>query len=67
MELLFTQAVPEDAEALCELFLRYSRELENYEMEYTLIEPTLLGSIQSRIKSRVTLAAVARNPLSTPV
>lgn len=61
MELVFTQAVLEDAEALCELFLRYSRELENYEMEYTLIEPTLLGSIQSRIKSRVTLAAVARD------
>lgn len=61
MELVFTQAAPEDAQALCELFLRYSRELENYEMEYTLIEPTLFGSIQSRIKSRMTLAAVAKD------
>ena len=61
MELIFTQAAPEDAEQLCELFLRYSRELENYEMEYTLIEPTLLNTIQSRIKSRMTLAAVARD------
>ena len=61
MELVFAQAAPEDAQALCELFLRYSRELENYEMEYTLIEPTLLGSIQSRIKSRMTLAAAAKD------
>ena len=61
MGLVFTQAVPEDAQALCELFLRYSRELENYEMEYTLIEPTLLASVQSRIKSRMTLAAVAKD------
>ena len=61
MELIFTQAAPEDAQALCELFLRYSRELENYEMEYTLIEPTLLSTIQGRIKSRMTLAAVAKD------
>ena len=61
MELTFTQALPEDAEQLCELFLRYSRELENYEMEYTLIESTLPGAIQSRIKSRMTLAAVAKD------
>lgn len=61
MELIFTQAAPEDAEQLCELFLRYSRELENYEMEYTLIESSLLTTIQSRIKSRMTLAAVAKD------
>ena len=61
MDLIFTQAAPEDAEQLCELFLRYSRELENYEMEYTLIEPTLLTTIHSRIKSRMTLAAVAKD------
>ncbi len=61
MELIFTQAIPEDAEQLCDLFLRYSRELEQYEMEYTLIESTLPASIQSRIKSRMTLAAVAKD------
>lgn len=61
MELTFTQALPEDAEALCRLFLCYSRELENYEMEYTLIESGLLSTIQSKIKSRMTLAAVAKD------
>ena len=61
MELVFAQAAPEDAEQLCGLFLRYSRELENYEMEYSLIESTLPGAIQSRIKSRMTLAAVAKD------
>ena len=61
MDLIFTRAAPEDAEQLCELFLRYSRELENYEMEYTLIEPTLLTTIHSRIKSRMTLAAAAKD------
>lgn len=66
MELIVTQAVPEDAEALCELFIRYIRELENYEMEYSLIESTLLTTIQSRIKSRMTLAAVAKDG-ETPV
>ncbi len=61
MELTFTQALPEDAEALSELFIRYVRELEPFEMEYSLIESTLLSAIQSRIKSRVTLAAVAKD------
>ena len=60
MELHVTQATLEDAEALSGLFLRYIRELENYEMEYTLMESTLLSTIQSRIKSRMTLAAVAK-------
>lgn len=60
MELHVTQATLEDAEALSGLFLRYIRELENYEMEYTLTESTLLSTIQSRIKSRMTLAAVAK-------
>ena len=61
MELIFAQALADDAEQLCELFIRYSRELENYEMEYTLIESSLLSTIQSRIKSRVALAAVAKD------
>ena len=61
MELIFSQALPNDADQLCELFVRYSRELEHYEMEYTLIESTLLSAIQSRIKSRMTLAAVAKD------
>lgn len=60
MEIIFTQALPEDAAQLCELFLRYSRELEQYEMEYTLIDSTLLSSIQSRIKSRMAFVAVAK-------
>ena len=61
MDLIFTPALPDDAQQLCELFVRYSRELEEYEMEYTLLESTLLSTIQSRIKSRVTLAAVAKD------
>lgn len=61
MELIITQAAPEDAEALSALFLRYIRELENYEMEYSLIESTLLTTILSRIKSRMTFAAVAKD------
>ena len=61
MELTLSPALPEDAEQLCALFIRYSRELENYEMECSLIETSLLSSIQSRIKSRVTLAAVAKD------
>jgi len=61
MELIFSQALPDDADQLCDLFVRYSRELEQYEMEYTLIESTLPSAIQSRIKSRMTLAAVAKD------
>jgi len=61
MEITYTQASMEDAEALKELFVAYSRELEQYEMEYTLVEDTLLTTIQSRIRSRMALAAVAKD------
>ena len=61
MELIFSTALPEDAQQLCELYLRYSRELEQCGMEYDLVESTLLGSIQTRIKFRMTLAAVAKD------
>lgn len=61
MELTFVEASMEDAQALRELFVAYSRELEQYEMAYTLVEDTLLTTIQSRIRSRMTLAAVAKD------
>lgn len=61
MKLLFDHARPEDAEQLCSLFLRYSRDLEQYEMAYTLDEEHVLAAVQGRIKSRVSLAAVVRD------
>ena len=61
MELKLMQAAAEDAPALSELFVRYVRELENYEMAYTLDEESVLGAMQGRIRSRVTLAAVAKD------
>ncbi len=61
MALKLMQAVAEDAPALSELFVRYVRELENYEMAYTLEEESVLSAMQGRIRSRVTLAAVAKD------
>ena len=61
MELIFDHARPEDVDALTELFIAYSRELEQYEMAYTLQEATLPASILSRIRSKMALAAVARD------
>lgn len=61
MALTLTHALPGDAEALSALFVRYIRELENYEMAYKLEEENLLSAMQGRIRSRVTLAAVAKD------
>ena len=54
------QAALEDAQELSELFVDYSRELEQYEMAYSLMEETVLPMLQSRIKSKLALVAVAR-------
>ena len=50
----------DDAQELSELFVRYSRELERYEMAYDLVEESVLPTLQSRIKSKLALVAVAR-------
>ena len=61
MELTFTQASAEDAAELSELFIRYSHELENYEMAYTLDEVSVSASMAGRIRSRLSLAAIAKD------
>ncbi len=61
MALTLSQALPEDAEALCALFVRYIDELKRYEMAYDLEADSLLGAMQGRIRSRMTLAAVAKD------
>lgn len=60
MEIKIEQAQIEDAQSLSQLFLRYSKELEQYEMAYSLIEESVLVAMQSRIKSKISLVAVAR-------
>lgn len=60
MSLKLCHAVPEDAEALCELFLEYNRELESFGMDYRLVEESLASSIQGKIRSRMSLCAVAK-------
>ena len=66
MELELTRASAEDAAALSELFIRYVRELEGHDMVYSLDEESVPGLIQGRIRSRVALAAVAKDQ-GTPI
>lgn len=61
MEIRIEQAQIEDAASLAQLFIRYSKELEQYEMAYSLIEESVFSAMQSRIKSKISLAAVAKN------
>ena len=61
MAITYTTAAAEDTEQLYGLFLRYIRELEQYEMDYSLVESGVLSSIQGKIRSRMTLVAVAKD------
>ena len=61
MSLIFTYGVQEDAQALCDMFIEYQRELDGFGMDYTLLEEGLLSSIQGKIRSRMTLCAVAKD------
>ena len=61
MSLNLTVAMPEDAPALSDLFLEYDRELESFGLDYSLVEVGLLSSIQGKIRSRMTLCALAKD------
>ncbi len=61
MQIKIQYAEMEDAEKLAELFVRYNKELEQYEMAYSLLEESVLAAMQSRIRSKIACAAVAKH------
>ena len=60
MDIQILRAEMEDAEVLAELFIRYSHELTQFEMVYSLQEDSVLPAMSGRIRSKLALPAIAK-------